>query len=155
VHGTFHQFQQLLLRSIPADDAAHGIARVFASFDAAEECLKSQIKPYSNMLQDLGMDVCEGGPFLFQFGIGGMLLVERQALTSVLIDGSTLCKQMIIQPTALFKHLVELCFLLFCGVDPVPKHFTHVQSIGLNLTGVNRQGTPVPKPPLKDSLTSP
>jgi len=128
-----------------------GMAWVFASFDAAEERLKSQIKPYSDMLQDLGVDGCEGGPFLFQDGIGGMLLVERQALTSLLIGGSALCKQVVIQPTALFKRLIELCFLLFCGVYPVPKHFTHVQIICLNLTGVNRQGTPVPKPPERNA----
>jgi len=128
-----------------------GIAWGFTSFDTAEERLKSQIKSYSDMLQDLGVDGCKGGPFLFQGGIGGMLLVERQALTSLLIGGSALCKQMIIQPTALFERLIERCFLLFCGVDPVPKHFMHIQILCLNLAVVNGQGTPVPKPPERNA----
>src|SRR5438270_4863153 len=44
VHGTFHQFQQPLLRSITADDAAHRIARLLSILHSLKEAIKSPLE---------------------------------------------------------------------------------------------------------------
>jgi hypothetical protein len=57
-----------------------------------------------------------------------------------------LSKQVVIEPTALFKRLVKLGFLSFCWIDPILKHLTHVHILGLNIMIVNGRGAPVPSP---------
>ena len=56
VHGTFHQFQQPLLHSITADDAAHWEARLFSRFHATEESLHGPIKAKVDLRQGLAVD---------------------------------------------------------------------------------------------------
>src|SRR6266702_7626967 len=53
VHGTFHQFQQHLLRSITADDAAHGEARLLAILASAVEGGHGCIGTEVDLLQQL------------------------------------------------------------------------------------------------------
>src|SRR6266566_818832 len=108
-----------------------GIAWLLIRFHPSEEGLECQINAHCHILQDLGVDFQQRGTFLFQYGIGSMLLIKRQALTGLLIGYLALFKQMIIQPTTLFKGLVEQAVLLLCWVYSIPKHFTHKANIYL------------------------
>jgi hypothetical protein len=120
------------------------IAGVLTYFAASEECLKGQVNPYCYILQHLRVDCVEGGTFLFQYRVGSLLLKARQALAILLIGCLAFLKQVVVEPTALFKGFVELCFLLFCGVYAILKHFTHFHSICLNCSIVKRWDTPHP-----------
>ncbi len=54
MHGTFHQFQQYLLRSLSADDAAHRKARFFTILEATKEVLEGSIQASQDILKDMG-----------------------------------------------------------------------------------------------------
>ncbi len=88
--------------------------------------LESKVNPNGYVLQDLGMDFSERGTFLFQDRKRRLLSIECQALACQLIGFLALFKQVVIQPTALLKRLIELLFLLRCGVEAILKRFTHV-----------------------------
>ena len=104
--------------------------RVLSVFShATEESLESQINPNGDVLQDLRMHRIQGRAFLFQDWKGGLLSVEREALTSLLIGLLALFEQVVIQPTTLFQRLVQLCRLVLSWKNPVLKHFTHVSSM--------------------------
>jgi hypothetical protein len=120
------------------------IARFFTCLAPSEKRLKGQINADGYVLQDLRVDSVESGASLFEYRIGGLLLIARQLFAFLLKCDLATFKQVVVEPTALFQRLVELGFLLFGWVYPVLKHLTHVSSIHLNPTGVDRQGTPAP-----------
>src|SRR6266571_2017144 len=113
-----------------------GIAGVLTCFAASEKGLEGQIKPYGNILHYLRVDFQQRGTFLFQQGIGGMLLIERQALAGLLIDFLALCKQVVVEPSAFFQGLIEQRFLFLGWIDPILKHLTHICIIGSSRTTV-------------------
>ena len=123
--------------SIPVSCTETRIPRIFSCFAASKEGLKGQVKTHGHILQDLRVDRLQGGTFLFQQRIGGLLLVARQTPGLVLIRCFAFLKQMVIEPAALFECLVEPGFLLFGGIDAVLKHFTHVTTIDLSCSVVN------------------
>ena len=122
------------------------VAWVLTGLDAPEKGFESQIKPDGHVLQDLGMHALERGTFLFQCWIGRVLLVERQALASLLIGIAPVCKQVVIEPTTFFQGIVELGFLLFRRIDPVLKHLTHPYIMRLNTRGVKKEAAIHPQP---------
>ena len=69
---------------------------------------------------------------MFEYREGGLLVIERQALTFLLIGITAFRQQMIIEPTTLFKGFVELGKLLFIRIEAILKNFTHASSIQLN-----------------------
>src|SRR6266705_1632682 len=80
-------------------------------FAASEEGLHGQVDPHRYVLQDLGMHAIKGSAFSFQEHKGLLLLKERQARTILLIGVFALPKQVVIEPTALFKGGIELVYL--------------------------------------------
>ena len=59
MHGTFHQFQQYLLRSLSADDAAHRISRRLAFSHSTIKGIKSEIDAFEHILQNLRWDLTQ------------------------------------------------------------------------------------------------
>ena len=112
---------------------------------ASEEGLHGQIDPHRYVLQDLGMHAIKGSAFSFQEHKGLLLLKERQARTILLIGVFALPKQVVIEPTALFKGGIELVYLFLGREYPVLKHFAHVHLISLNCSIVKRWDLSVPR----------
>lgn len=131
------------------------VSWVFTSFYPSEESLIGQIDTHSHVLQNLGVDIFEGRPLLFQDRIGLLLLIARETIASLLIDALAFLKQMVIEPTTLFKGLVKQSFLLLCGKDSILKHFKHAHILLVNCRVVNRHSTPMPKPQIRKSHSSP
>src|SRR5205807_9766565 len=71
-------------------------------FDPSEKGFHGQIKPYSHVLQHLGMDSGKGGTFCFQYRKGGLLLIKGKRETILFIGLLAFGQQMIIEPSALF-----------------------------------------------------
>ena len=113
--------------------------------DSTEECLERQVDPHSHVLQDLRMDRFESRTLSFEDRKRLLLLVERQALACLLVGFFAFGKQVVIQPTALFKRLIELGLLLFGRIDAILIHFTHVCVIAENTTVVKRRSAPMPQ----------
>lgn len=107
--------------------------------------LVEEFRPRS-VLQDLGMNLVQGRPLLFQYRIGGLLLVEREAFTSLLIGITPFLKQVVIQPSAFFKDGAQLLCFLLAWVDTITKHFTHARIMHLNGMIVKYRATCVARP---------
>jgi hypothetical protein len=115
---------ETVIASIALESRESWVLSMF--FAASEEGFHRQIDPNCYVLQHLGMHRIQRSAFLFQYRKSGLLPVERQALASVLIGFFAFFQHVIIEPTALFKGLIELCRLLLRGKNPILKHFTHV-----------------------------
>ena len=113
-------------------------------FVAPEEGFHGKVNTHRYVLQDLGMHAIKGSAFSFQYREGLLLLIERQARTILLIGRFATFEQMIIEPTALFKRLIELVYLFLGWEYPILKHFTHIHIICLNCSVVKRWGLPHP-----------
>src|SRR5207249_2306131 len=114
--------------------------RLFDVFSyATEKGFECQVNSYRDVLQDLGMDVTERRSFLFQYREGVDLLIKRQALACLLVGLLAHCKQVVIQPTALFKRLVEFYSLFFGRIETVLKHFMHSGVVAQNRWEVKRE----------------
>jgi hypothetical protein len=102
------------------------IARVLGMLShSTKESLKGQINTDGYILQDLGVNSIERSAFLFQNREGILLLKTGERDAIPFIGRFTHFKQVVIEPTTLFKGLVELLFLLLIGKDAVRKHFQH------------------------------
>src|SRR2546425_1375323 len=102
------------------------IARILGMFShATEERLKSQVNPDGDILKYLRVNPTQGRAFLFQNREGRVLLKTGEGNTVPFIGRFAHLQQVIIEPTALFKGVVELLFLLLRGKDAVRKHFQH------------------------------
>ncbi len=119
-------------------------ARGLISLVPSEESFEGQINTNGYILKDLRMDGVEGGAFLFQYWIGGLLPIARKRRALLLIGLLALFQQVVIQPTALKECFVEFGFLLLCWIDPIQQRFTHVHILNLNATDVNRWDMPHP-----------
>ncbi len=82
------------------------------------------------------MHLFEGGTFVFQERKGCLLLIEHKGNSLLLIEIFALPKQVVIEPTALFKGGIELVNVFLRGVDPILKHFAHTSIIARNRTSV-------------------
>ncbi len=116
-----------------------GVARFLARFHPTKECFKRQIDADRNILQDLRVDLFEGGALLFQKGEGVLLLIEREAGAVLRVGGFACFQQMVIEPTALIESLVELSGLFFRGIDTVLVGFTHKCMVAHTGTTVKQQ----------------
>ena len=114
-------------------------AWLLSGFAASEEGFEGQINAYRNVLEELGMDTFQRRTFLFQDREGLLLLIEREASAFLLIGCLTAFKQVVIEPTALFKCLVELPDLLLIRKDTILKHFTHGRIIAQMRTDLKRR----------------
>src|SRR5712692_676200 len=112
--------------------------------DSTKEGLECQINPYCDILQDLGMDTFQRGAFVFEYAKGFLLLIEREVFPILLIRRFASFKQVVIEPTALFKRLIELSDLLLIRKDTILKGFTHMCIIAQNRTDVKGREKPNP-----------
>jgi len=103
-----------------------------AGFPPTEERLKGEVYAHGDILKDLGMHGIQRGAFLFQDGIGGLLPIAGQTLTTLLVGCLAVFKQVVIQPATLIKGFAELTRLFLGGIKSILKHLTHIQSINLN-----------------------
>ena len=111
---------------------------------SAKEGLEGQIDTHGHILQHLGMHILQSGMRCFQDREGCLLLIQRQRLPLLLIRMLAAGKQVIIEPATLFQGFVEPDNLLFCGENPILKHFKHSQILAQSSTDVNKQGIPIP-----------
>ena len=109
------------------------------------------LTPEGNALMNPRYCLAMRAALLYQQGEGFLLLIERQTLSLPLVGGFAHLQQVVIEPTALRKRLVELTNLLLGRIDPVFIGFTHSNVIAQNRAGVKRnrsipaprQGTPI------------
>ncbi len=113
-----------------------------SGFAASEEGFEGQINTYRNILENLRMDLPQRGASLFQDWKGFLLLIEREAFAFLLIGCLTTFKQVVIEPTALFKRLVELLHLLLAWKNPILKRFTHAYMVAQTGQECKREATP-------------
>ncbi len=76
MHGTFHQFQQYLLRSLSADDAAHRVAWGLAILHSTKESVKGFVEPLEHILLHLAMNIL----VLFSHLFDGRQLISLHAI---------------------------------------------------------------------------
>jgi hypothetical protein len=92
----------------------------------------------------------------FQYRKGIDLSVTGQTFTSLFPSRFTHLKQVVIEPSTLFKRLIELPHLLLGWVHSILKIFMHVRIIAQNSTDVNWQSIPFAQAPKKGTaLLSP
>jgi hypothetical protein len=72
-----------------------------------------------------------------------LLLIERQAFAFLLISALALLQQVVIEPTALFKRLVELLDLFLGWRESVLKQFTHLFMLAQKWQEVKREAAPL------------
>ena len=130
-------------------------ARLLSGFAASEEGFEGQINAYRNVLEELGMDTFERRTFLFQDRKGLLLLIEREAFAILLIGCLPTFKQVVIEPTALFKCLVELLDLLLIRKETILKHFKHGRIITQSRTDLKKQRCHSTLAPNKERFSSP
>ncbi len=119
--------------------AKSGVARFLARFRATKERFECQVDTDGNVLQNLRVDPFEGGALLFQKGKGVLLLIKRKAFALLLIRGFAHFQQVVIEPTALVKCLIEHASLLFCGIYPIFVGFTHGYILAQNSYEVKQE----------------
>ncbi len=127
------------------------VSRRLTSFTSAEERFESQINTHGHVLQNLGMNAVEGGALFFQHRIGRLLLIARQSFSLLLIGSLASSQQMIVQPSALFKRLIELLLLFLCRIDPILKVFKHIRILRLNSAIVKGPVVPNPSSPRRNA----
>ncbi len=103
-----------------------GIAGFLACFHTPKEGFEGQVNTYSDILQDLGVDMFKGGTLLFQYLERVVLLIARKTLALLLIGALALLKQMVIEPATLVKCFTEQSLLFLRRVNSILEHFMHV-----------------------------
>ncbi len=110
----------------------------------SEKGFEGQVNTHCHILQDLRMDSGEGRAFLFQDRKGSDLPIATEAFPSLLIGFFPFFQQVVIEPTALFERLTQQGFLFLRWVNPVLKHFMHIDIVAQNTAGVKREAAPPP-----------
>ena len=106
-----------------------GIAWLLTCFDAAKERLHAQINTYCDILQHLRMNGTQRGTLFFQHRIGGLLPITTQVLALLLIRCFAVLKQVVIEPSALFKRGLKRGELFFGWVNPILKVLYHTSIV--------------------------
>ncbi len=105
------------------------IARSLTSFTTPEKGLHGKFNPFRHVLQDLGVDIFEGGTCLFQQGDARFGLVPGNSTLLLFPSTGAISQRLIIEPAALFKHLLKSLGLTLGWVYPVLKHLSHRQEL--------------------------
>ena len=128
---------------IPVLALKAGIARFLSLFsETAEECLESQVNAYRHVLQNLRMNARKRWTFLFKNRKGILLLKTGEGDTVSLIGSFAHCQQVVIEPTALIKSLVELLDLFLAWIETVLVHFQHVSILAQTQQEIKREAAP-------------
>jgi hypothetical protein len=105
------------------------VAWLLTCFATSKEGFECQINTHSDVLQNLGMDGVERGALFFEHRIRGLLTRATHAFAVLLIGSFACFKQMVVEPSALFKRGFKTMELLFCWVYSIHNGFLHA-SIG-------------------------
>src|SRR5207302_6030902 len=97
------------------------------------------------ILQDLRVDGSKGRTLCFESRKGFLLIIERHILALLLIGRFAPFKQVVVEPTALFKDFVECLKLVLRRIQAIRKHFPHTYMLAQMRTFV-RGGYPIPMP---------
>src|SRR5258708_27846463 len=111
-----------VIATLPAEA---GIAWRLTRSTAAKERLEGEINADSHILQDLRLHPGKRGALSFEGGQGGVLVIEAQRLPPLLPSSATFGQQMVVQPAALLKLLLQETLLLLVRVQPVLERLTH------------------------------
>jgi hypothetical protein len=131
-----------------------GIARRIPFSKTPKEGFHRQVNTNSNVLKNLGVNAFERGTLFFEYRERVNLPIARETFTSLLIGRLTHLKQVIIEPTTLFKGLIELLDLLLGWIDAILKVFMHGNSIAQKWQEVKREAAP-PLPQTRNGLHPP
>lgn len=102
------------------------VAWLFTCFYSAKERFHGKVNAHRHILQNLGMNGSEGRTLFFQHRIGSLLPIARQTLPFLLIRILAVLKQVVVEPSALFKSIFKR-FELFVGwKNPILKVLYHV-----------------------------
>ena len=88
------------------------------------------------------MHATEGGTFLFQDREGVLLLKTGEGDTVSLIGSFAHFQQVVIEPTALIKSLVQLLDLFLGWIETVLVHFQHVSILAQTQQEIKREAAP-------------
>jgi hypothetical protein len=128
---------------IPVLPLKAGIARFLSMFsETAEECLESQVNAYRHVLQNLRMNARKRWTFLFKKRKGILLLKTGEGDTVSLIGSFAHFQQVVIEPTALIKSLVQLLDLFLGWIETVLVHFQHVSILAQTQQEFKREAAP-------------
>ena len=128
---------------IPVLALKAGIARFLSLFsETAEECLESQVNAYRHVLQNLRMNARKRWTFLFKNRKGILLLKTGEGDTVSLIGSFAHFQQVVIEPTALIKSLVQLLDLFLGWIETVLVHFQHVSILAQIQQEIKREAAP-------------
>src|SRR5450755_170238 len=115
------------------------VSRLLTRLEATEEGFHGEINAYRDILQHLGVDTFERGTLLFEQGEGVLLLIEREGFPRLLIRVLADFQQVVIEPTALKKRLVELVNLFPGRIESVLVGFTHTRILAQSRTHVKNE----------------
>jgi hypothetical protein len=114
---------------IPPGSFEAGIAGVFARFKTAKEGIKRLAQPQDHILQDLGMDLLEGGALSgLEQGQFGLLIVVIDCLLALVPGGFSFGEQGIPEPAAFVQLRSERANLSFGRIQAVLECLEHQRS---------------------------
>jgi hypothetical protein len=112
-------------RVVPKPATKSGVSRGIPSLRSAEESLEGEINPDGDILQHLAVNKPEGRTLLLQGGEVRLLVEQRGDIAACFMCILTLCKQIIVEPATLIKHITKLSGLLTSWIYAVEESFTH------------------------------
>jgi hypothetical protein len=118
------------------------IARLLSFSNTPKEGFHRQVNTNGDVLKHLGMNSFEGGTLFFEDRKGVDLPIAGQTFPTLLIGRLAHLKQVIVEPTTLFKGFVELLHLFLGGVDPIRKVFMHTGILAQKWQEVKREAAP-------------
>ena len=101
------------------------VSRGLPSLAPSEEGFEGEINADRDVLQDVRVYHVQGGTLFFQDREGIDLPIARQTLAFLLPYVFTHFKQVVIEPTTLFKRCLKAFVLFLGGIDPILKVFVH------------------------------
>jgi hypothetical protein len=110
---------------VAAHAAKARIAGRVASSAAAEERLEGQINAHGHILQDPRLHARQTGPLRFESGQRSVLVIQAHRLLALLPRIAALGQQMVVQPAAFLKLLLQASLLRGCRVESVREGLTH------------------------------
>ncbi len=101
------------------------VSRLFASFEVSKEGLHGKVNANRDILQDLRMDTLQAWTLFFQHRIGRLLPVITQTFALLEVRRFAVLKQVVREPSALFKDAFKAGELVLCRVEPILKVLSH------------------------------
>ncbi len=101
------------------------VSWLFSGFYSAKEGTKSKVNSYRNILKALTENIIQKFVFFLQTGNCIRLVILRETFFIIIPGVLSLLKEMIVQPAASLKRVLELSGLRFIRKYPVFECFSH------------------------------